>query len=355
MKNVRIIILITLLSVGVFFSIDKFIKKDITIIDNAHVIKVRTFRMNLSYILDEYNFNIGENDKVSVPIDSKIVDNMIVEIERSFRIDISVDNEIRKVFTTEVLVKDLLKREHIEIEKLDKVYPSLNSNVKENDIIKVVRVEKIEVEKIEDIPFTTIIKLRPDIEPDIVKVESEGVIGKKRVKYVVTTRDGIEIDKNVVEIEIIEDVQNEVIYKGFDKLFVTSRGMPFKYKEIIIMEATAYDLSFQSTGKYPDHPAYGITYSGTKAKPGTVAVDKRLIELGSKLYIESLDNTADYGFASAEDTGSDIKGNRIDLFITDHNKAMQYGRRNVRVYVLNDEVSEEEIKGYSERRIYERN
>ncbi len=355
MKNVLTIIVISLLLVGVFFSVEKFIKKDITIIDNERVIKVRTFRTKLSYILDEYNFKIGDNDKLSVSRDSKIKDNMIVEIERAFLIEIVVDNKTKKVLTTEVLVKDLLKCENIVLDKLDKVYPSINSNVKENDIVRVVRIKEKEVLEIVNIPFTTIIKLKTDMEADKVKVVSEGVIGKKRVKYKITTRDGINIDENVVETEIIEEVQNEVIYKGFDKLFVTSRGMPFKYNEIIIMEATAYDLSFQSTGKNSTHPAYGITYSGTKAHPGIVAVDKRVIPLGSKLYIESLDSTGDYGFASAEDTGSDIKANRIDLFISDHSKAMQYGRRNVRVYVLNDDVSEDNIKGYSERRIYERN
>ncbi|GKT13853.1 DUF348 domain-containing protein, partial [Aduncisulcus paluster] len=91
------------------------------------------------------------------------------------------------------------------------------------------------------------------------------------------------------------------------------------------MRSTAYDLSFESCGKYPDHPQYGITYSGTKARPGVVAVDPRVVKLGSKLYVESMDRSADYGFAKAEDTGSAIKGNRIDLFIENRSQALRYG------------------------------
>jgi len=355
MKNVRIIILITLSLMGVFFSIDKFIKKDITIIDKEQVIKIRTFKANLSSVLNAYNFKIGENDKISVPLDTKIKDNMMVEIKRAFPVEIYMENDVKRVFTTKVLVRNLINRENIIIGELDRIYPDLNSTISENDVIRIVRVKENEVDEVVDIPFGTVIKLKSDIEPGKIIVKSEGTKGQKKVKYKVTFEDGIEINREIISTEIIEDVQNEIIYQGMDKLFVTSRGMPFKYDEIIIMQATAYDLSYQSTGKYPNHPEYGITYSGTKAHPGVVAVDKSVIPLGSKLYVESLDSTGDYGFASAEDTGSAIKGNRIDIFISDHSKAMQYGRRNVRVYILNDEVSENDIKGYSERRIYERN
>ena len=129
-------------------------------------------------------------------------------------------------------------------------------------------------------------------------------------------------------------------------MFVTSRGAPFRYSKILICTATAYDLSYASCGKNPGDPAYGITYSGTRARPGVIAVDPRVIPLKSRVYIESLDNSADYGFAIAEDTGSAIKGNKIDLFIGDNKAAMRYGRRQVRVYIIEDEVDDEQIKGY---------
>lgn len=98
-------------------------------------------------------------------------------------------------------------------------------------------------------------------------------------------------------------------------MLVTSRGLPFRYSKVIICEATAYDLSYESCGKYPGDPAYGITYTGTYARPGVIAVDPRVIPLHSKVYVASLDRTPDYGFAVAEDTGSAIKGHKIDLLL----------------------------------------
>ena len=100
------------------------------------------------------------------------------------------------------------------------------------------------------------------------------------------------------------------------------------------MNATAYDLSFASTGKRPGDRGWGITASGTRARPGVVAVDPKVIPLGTTLYIQSLDGSKDYGFAIAEDKGGAIKGNRIDLFYDSNSEAMNFGRRQVKVYIL---------------------
>ncbi|MDU5377137.1 3D domain-containing protein, partial [Peptoniphilus lacydonensis] len=94
-------------------------------------------------------------------------------------------------------------------------------------------------------------------------------------------------------------------------------------KKVIVMQATAYDPTAGST-----------TATGTRARVGSVAVDPKVIPLGSKLYIESMDGFQSYGYATAEDTGGAIKGNRIDLFYGSNREANNFGRRNVKVYVL---------------------
>lgn len=93
----------------------------------------------------------------------------------------------------------------------------------------------------------------------------------------------------------------------------------------IVVEATGYTAGYESTGKAVGDPGYGTTATGTKAKRGTVAVDPSVIPLGTKMYIPG------YGFGVAEDTGGDIKGNRIDLFFDDVDEARQWGRRTVSV------------------------
>jgi len=89
------------------------------------------------------------------------------------------------------------------------------------------------------------------------------------------------------------------------------------------MEATAYSPTVQETDSDP-----WTTASGMKSGHGVVAVDPRVIALGSKLYVEG------YGYAIAGDTGGAIKGNRIDVFFYATDETARWGRRWVRVFVL---------------------
>lgn len=72
----------------------------------------------------------------------------------------------------------------------------------------------------------------------------------------------------------------------------------------------------------------GVTATGLRAGPGIVAVDPRVIPLGTHLYIPG------YGFALAGDTGGDIRGDRVDLGFSSYSEALRFGRKAVTVYVL---------------------
>lgn len=100
-------------------------------------------------------------------------------------------------------------------------------------------------------------------------------------------------------------------------------------KRVITCEATAYTSAADECGK-----SDGITASGMMFEVGVVAVDRRQIPLGTKLYIESLDGKYVYGYCIAADTGGAIKGNKVDLAMNTKSDCFQFGRRNVRVYIF---------------------
>lgn len=104
-------------------------------------------------------------------------------------------------------------------------------------------------------------------------------------------------------------------------------------KRVLSSTLTAYTAGFESTGKTPSHSDYGITYSGIKAEEGrTIAVDPSVIPIGTTVFIDGI------GIRKAEDTGSAIRGARIDVFMNDLDQAMHFGvKKNVRVYVLSGE------------------
>lgn len=106
-------------------------------------------------------------------------------------------------------------------------------------------------------------------------------------------------------------------------------------KNILSADLTAYTAGYESTGKHPGDPGYGITASGKRVQEQqTIAVDPAIIPLGTKVYIEGI------GVRVAEDTGGAIVGNRIDVFMNDLTAALQFGyKKNIKVYVLDNKPS----------------
>lgn len=100
---------------------------------------------------------------------------------------------------------------------------------------------------------------------------------------------------------------------------------------------TYYCTCQRCCGKAPDHPAYGITASGTRATPyRTVAVDPSVIPLGADVLVDYGDGAVLRRYR-AEDTGGAVKGNHIDLCVGSHAEALQLGRRTATVYWVDPE------------------
>lgn len=187
---------------------------------------------------------------------------------------------------------------------------------------------------INDVEHNTKILYNENQYVDYEKVVQEGLDGKKETVYEEVYVDGEFVSKTLDRENIFIYPVDEIIEVGTKEFNVaTSRG-GFRYDDELEMVATAYDLSYASTGKYPGDPEYGITASGTYAQPGTVAVDPSVIPLGTKLYVASTDGSPDYGYATALDTGGAINGYRVDLFMEDGTDAMNFGIRKVKVYIL---------------------
>lgn len=100
------------------------------------------------------------------------------------------------------------------------------------------------------------------------------------------------------------------------------------YRQCLSMTATAYTAG---VGRVDT-----VTATGTTVRRGVVAVDPKVIPLGSRVYVSCTDGTAAYGIAVAEDTG--VRGNIIDLYMEDYDTCIRFGVRDVRVYLLDAEA-----------------
>ena len=111
---------------------------------------------------------------------------------------------------------------------------------------------------------------------------------------------------------------------------------------------TAYDLSYNSCGKYPSDYGYGITKNGTNLRGKTwlearvISTDQRVIPINSKVYIEFLDdNYKRYnGYYFASDVGGGIRGRHVDFFIGDFHsskpsqEALEFGRTEAYIKII---------------------
>ncbi len=324
-------------------------RKQVTIIDEDREVVVSTVRTSMASVLKAADIVLEDSDLVIPELGTKLTDGMEIQIVRADKHEIFVDGQTQSIKTTALYVGDIIAEAGIELGDNDIVRPGKQVKVSGPSSIEITRVTESVQSDTVDMPYGTIIEVSDDLEAGASKLVQEGVDGQKQVKYRIIFEDGVEIRRELIEETVLKEPVPEKFVRGKENLYVTSRGRPLRYQKVYIMRATAYDLSFESCGKYPDHPEYGITFSGTRARPGVVAVDPRVVKLGSKLYIESMDRTPDYGFAKAEDTGSAIKGNRVDLFIENRSQALRYGVRTVKVYVLEEPITEDMMVGYSNR------
>lgn len=148
---------------------------------------------------------------------------------------------------------------------------------------------------------------------EVAQVEEKSEI-ENTVQEEVAVAEVAEVTENAEEVATVENVEEPVQEINDEN--------EIYYRNVMSMEASAY-LPGDGNGA-------GITATGIPAGYGIAAVDPGIIPLGTRLYIPG------YGEAVAADTGGAIHGYMIDLCMESYAEAMQFGRRNVTVYVLDE-------------------
>jgi uncharacterized protein YabE (DUF348 family) len=333
MKKQHIIILTLAVALIAGVAVNGILAKNVVVIDGENVMQVVSYASSVGKLIENEAIEIGDKDSLRPAAQTPLKDGMEIVIKRAVPFYVCIAGKVKAAMSSADTVGEALSGIGIELDEQDIVDPGVLSPVTENMSITVTRVAHDTVVREVEVPFETVVNTNDEMYKGIEKVVEQGRNGKKEETLLVTYHDGVETDSKVVDSKIIEEPKNRVIEKGTKDMLVTSRGS-VRFKRAINMTATAYDATFESTGKHPGDPGYGITRSGTKVRPGVVAVDPKVIPLGTKLYVKSLDSTPDYGFASAEDTGGAIKGNKIDLYMESPEDVRKYGKRKVLVYIL---------------------
>jgi 3D (Asp-Asp-Asp) domain-containing protein len=293
----------------------------------------RTVSTTVGSFLDEQDVVLGELDTVSPARETALAGGMTTEIFilREFGIIVDIDGKTQTMpvapgTTAGDVVEKLEHQNNAGYVFADAAAGSLapNQYLKLNRVFFKVQITEM------TLMYDTEIVMDDQIELGEETVERPGEVGEMLIYSTQTLIDGRIVKTQVMREEIARVPVNEIVRQGtkvpLPRIQTNYAMRP--YTRMIEMTATAYTAGFQCTGKTPDHPLYGITASGARVGHGIVAVDPRVIPLGTRLYVEG------YGESVAADTGGAIIGNKIDLFHEHLDDAIRFGRRTVRVYVL---------------------
>ena len=108
-------------------------------------------------------------------------------------------------------------------------------------------------------------------------------------------------------------------------------------EDIPIMESlgdfkiTQYTAGFESCGKHPDDPEYGITRSGARVqKNHTIASDWAVLPKGTKVMVEGFNGIV----YTVEDTGGAVIGKHIDIYVLSLERANRWGLKKREVWLV---------------------
>lgn len=299
--------------------------KQVTLVKDNEKKKIWTTAGTVAELLKDQKMALNEHDKVSPQLQSAIKNKMEVHVKRAFRLHLVDGGKERDVWSTSTTVVDFLAQQGIRLNEYDRVEPSLNDPIKKDGIVNIIRVEKVTDVVEEPVEFAVVTKKDQKLPKGKEKILTQGRDGLVSKKYETILENGKEVARKLVDAELVRQRQNKVVAVGTkDFAMQVSRDNEQSGPEFYVT-ATAYTASCNGCS--------GRTATGLNIRSNpnmkVVAVDPRIIPLGTKVYVEG------YGYAVAADTGGAINGYVIDVLMPSQTDAYRWGRKKVKIRILN--------------------
>lgn len=317
-KHCLSIILMLLMLVPLLTGFD--IVREVTVRYDGQTKVVKTNTLNPDEILKKAGVKLESGDGWRFVQSDNNVRGSVLEVVRGISFVVIKDNEEKIYKSSKATVGEALKNLGI-IYKKNKIYPDPDTALQKDMKVYVLnRNEKLHFSE-------------ADIEPDVKYeedfglsfgrevVKDEGKAGKLTVVSKVAKDSRGNTITQEIDSKVTKKPESKIIVRGISQSVKTPEGYK-RYKKKMVVESSAYTIHCGS--------GTGLTSIGLVPYEGIVAVDPRVIPYYTKMYIPG------YGIAMAGDTGGAIVGNKIDVFMNDWHKAIQWGRRHVEIYILED-------------------
>lgn len=300
-------------------------------IDNVESTFV-TYKGSVDEVLKENGIEVNEKDKIEPSLDSKLSENEVIKLKKAVPVEIIANGSKIEIDTAEDTVEDMLDVE--------------NDYLKENGIDFDKSVDEISC-KLND-------KVEEGLSVQLTKVETKDIVEKEQIAFdtVIEKDENLESTVKKVKQEGVngeKEITYKVVYKdGVEtKREVKSTKTLSEPTNKVVVQGTA--LVYASRGANGQSISIkgkkqisctATAYSGgaltrTGSKPSrnvdgisTIAVDPSVIPLGTKVFVDG------YGYAIASDTGGAIKGNKIDVYFNNSDETQRWGIKTVNVTIV---------------------
>ncbi len=275
-----------------------------------------TTRTTVGAALAANQINVSQYDLIVPGADKTLEPGMTIYIYPSKQISLA-DGEISgRIHTHAMIVEQALEKADITLGELDRVEPSLTTPVTTGMSITVTRVHEETAMVQEPIAHEVVYRNDPTMSAGQTATIQEGWDGVHQIETRVTYENGSEINRTIVNSWIDPDPRPTIIARGTrgSRVVQPAAAPTYRAQPAASSPSGGYSMNVYATwynashgGRSPGDPNYGRTATGAYATHGVVAVDPRVIPLGTRMYIPG------YGYAVAADTGGGVHGNHIDL------------------------------------------
>lgn len=336
-----------------------FAKNTYLINDGNRVLIHTTYATDPAEVLDEAGLELGMDDTYTTQSGFGVSE---ITVQRKQTITVLQGSKKVEVSSYGETVESLLNRMNLILSKEDVVSAPLNSATYDGMVLTISRSAKMEETYTTLIAHDTVFCYDASLDEGEQKVLTPGVDGQLLCTATVYYVDGKEVNRVVNSQVVTRQPVDEVVAIGTyteqeepipmptdppetqpaptvpaepeqeapgmpvisNGIITTPEGEVLTYTQKLDCIATAYSCNGQP----------GITYSGTPARIGAIAVDPTVIPLGTRMYVVTNDGEYIYGVCTAEDIGGSIKGNKVDLYFNTFDECWIFGVRDCTVYIL---------------------
>lgn len=291
-------------------------------------------------------------ETVTPELNSVVTEGTVIEIVADSYVILTSDGETCEIATKAKTVGKFLKEAGVSLSKDDILSISEDEEIYDGIEVAIKRVEYKEEVRTEYIDYDFVTEETDDMYLGVTSVERYGEEGEKEVTYKCKYIDGELVDE--------EFIKEEIVKEPVDQLELVGTYVEPEYEE------PDYDYDYDSdssyappqngAGTFTDHNGNKVSYvnaltgsatayyaaegshtaTGVPVHVGGVAVNPDIIPYGTQLYIVSSDGSMVYGYATAVDTGGALMSGEalVDVFYPTYDECVNWGRRNVTVYIL---------------------